>query len=152
MSHDQELSRLVRPAVVDLVRSHRERYLFAAMLHVGQPGGPAFRLELQPEDHFDHGLRTDVVACLLARAIQADIPNPIAWLTRPGVLEVADADLAWAAATRKAFDEAEARWRFVVVTRGGWMDPIEGQIDIWKRPRSRARSRLVDTATGPGER
>lgn len=116
-----------------------QRLRFPAALHAGVPGGPPGTevvLGLLRTGPLDHALRTDLVEALLGRARPSDEPvRTLVWLTRPGELDLEDADLAWAAAVRSAHRETGRPVRFVVVTRHGWRDPISGARRRWRRLR-----------------
>jgi hypothetical protein len=61
----------------------------------------------------------------------------MAWLTRPGDLDVQDVDLAWLRAIAAVSDETDRMLPFVVVTRRGWRDPRTGAGRSWARLRQR---------------
>lgn len=129
------LHRELRRAVLDHA-SREHRRVFAPLLHVGSPGGEVVVLGLGPDEHTDHGLRCDLVAALLRRALRPGCV-PMVWLTRTGDLEPQDVDLAWLAAARAAYAEADLPLTMVVVTRHGWRDPRSGLSRTWQRLRQR---------------
>lgn len=127
--------RALRRAVLDHA-SHEHRRIFEPLLHVGVPGGEVAVLGLRRGEHTDHGLRCDLVAALVRRALRPG-PPPLVWLTRSGDLEPEDVDLAWLAAARAAYAEAGLALTMVVVTRQGWRDPRSGATHRWQRLRGR---------------
>ena len=130
------LQAVLRRAVLDHRAAERRR-VFAPRLHVGRPGGPAAVLACGPEEGYDHALRADVVAAMLARWRRQDGGVPLVWLTRPGELCVQDVDAAWLAGARTATAEAAIELTMVVVTRQGWLDPRSGAGRTWTRLRDR---------------
>ncbi|WP_344735352.1 hypothetical protein [Nocardioides fonticola] len=128
---------LLRAAVAQHARSEPRR-VFSPVLHAGRPGGPETVFGLagldSPGGPLDHALRTDVVEALL-RATH-DVPERLLWLTRPGPLDLHEADVRWAAASRAARAETGVVHRFVVVTRHGWRDPCTGAGRSWRRMRA----------------
>ena len=125
----------LRRAVLEHALSERRR-CFVPALHVGTPGGVQAVLALTPGDRLDHSLRSDVVAALWHR-VDAEVPAPLTWLTRPGDLGLQDLDAAWLAAARAACGEAGTPLTLVVVTRCGWRDPRSGLTRTWRRLRRR---------------
>lgn len=130
---DESMHVALRREVFALRRSTRAR-VFAPRVHVGLPStenhavpdpGPA-----------DHALRTDLIAGLLR--MQDEDARPAVWLTRVGAPEPHDLDVAWLAAARAAFSEAEVAlpW-FVVITKSGWHRPTTGEGRTWQRLRLR---------------
>jgi hypothetical protein len=132
----RRLRRDLRETVFAL-RSGTRRRLFAPVLHVGALGGPAVAYDAG--ETTDLGLRAEIAAALLSRALLA-APGPEAWLTRAGLPEPHDLDLAWLPPVRRAFAEAGLVPRCVaVVTKSGWYDPVLDQRVQWERLRIRAR-------------
>lgn len=129
------VQRALRRAVLDHA-THEHRRVFAPLLHVGVPGGEVAVLGLSGGEHTDHGLRCDLVAALVRRALRLG-PPPLVWLTRSGGLDAEDVDLAWLAAARAAYAEAGLPLTMVVVTRQGWRDPRSGATRTWQRLRER---------------
>lgn len=123
-------------AAVLAFKAAEPRRIFPPVVHVGTPGGRAASFVELPVDRLDHGLRTEVMAALLSRALVHD-PEPVTWVTRPGGVEIHDADLAWLAAARAAYGEAGVALAMAVVTRDGWRDPRTGRGATWKRLRDR---------------
>lgn len=123
-------------AAVLAFKASEPRRIVPPVVHVGAPGGRAASFADLPADRLDHGLRTEVMAALLSRALVHD-SQPVTWLTRPGELETHDADLAWLAAARSAYGEADVPLTMAVVTRDGWRDPRTGRGATWKRLRDR---------------
>lgn len=133
---DPRLARRLRAAVVAHVAT-RPRGAVAPVLHVGVPGAAVATWDTAPEGHddTDHSLRCDVVGALLRRT--SSVGRPLAWLTRGGALGTTeDADLAWLAAARTAYDERGLPLVLVVVTRQGWRDPRSGLTRTWTRLRA----------------
>lgn len=123
-------------AAVLAFKASEPRRIFPPVIHVGTPGGRAATFAERSADGLDHGLRTEVIAALLSRALVND-RQPVTWLTRPGGVETHDADLAWLAAARSAYGEAGVPLAMAVVTRDGWRDPRTGHGATWKRLRDR---------------
>ena len=120
------------------LRGRDPRRRFPPELHLGTPAGPRVSLELPAADA---GLRLDLLAALLD-LWKEDHGGPASvWVVRPGVPELHDDDLAWYAATVRAFGAlGEAPEEFRAVTRGGWLDVVSGESRVWKRlrlPRTR---------------
>jgi hypothetical protein len=134
---------LLRRAVLDHVTAETRR-VFPPVLHAGVPGEHVLDLP-QHGVLLDHGLRTDVVAALAARARRdldrtgVTAADPLVWVTRPGSLDVRDDDLAWSAAAHAAALELAAPLPLVVVTRRGWCDPRSGASRTWRRLRPTRR-------------
>jgi hypothetical protein len=137
---------VLRRAVLDHASTETRRQ-YAPALHVGVPGGTAAAFEIVPDDPDDQALRVDVVEAMVRRV--GRLPGtPLVWLTRPGVLQPEDTDLAWLAATRTAAAELGLAPHYVVVNRRAWIDPITGVGRVWQRP---PRSRVApapDTVRG----
>lgn len=131
----REIHRTLRRAVLDL-REQEPRRRFPVTLHVGRPGHRVRRFAEPGDVVLDHSLRVDVAAAMLLWSRRAGLPA-LAWITRPGDLRTQDADLAWGAAVRSACGEADVPGDFVVVTRGGWQDPVSGVRREWRRLRRR---------------
>jgi len=127
------LQRALRRAVLEHT-THEHRRVFAPVLHAGTPGVEVSVLELRADEHTDHGLRCDLVAALVRRALRPG-RVPLVWLTRAGDLEPQDVDLAWLAAARAACAEAGVPLTMVIVTRQGWRDPRSGTSRTWRRLR-----------------
>lgn len=117
-------------------RAGQRRPRFAVAVHLGTPAGDRVTHQTEAGDgRYDAALRTEVVGALLDRAGTA---AAWVWLTRPGVPEIHDEDLAWLVATRSAFAERGATLHgFLAVTRTGWLEPEGGVFRVWKRPRLR---------------
>lgn len=121
-------------------RAGERRPRFPLAVHLGTPDGDRVTHQTLPGDgDYDAALRTEVVGALL------DLSGRSAawvWLTRPGVPQVHDQDLAWLSASRAAFAERGATLHgFLAVTRTGWLDPVGGAARVWKRPRLRQQGR-----------
>jgi hypothetical protein len=124
-------ARVLRRAVLDLARSEHRKHV-PPVLHLGLPGGAVLSV---PHDRaWDHGLRTDVVASILA---VLEDPQPLCWLTRGGPDQANDVDADWLAPVLAAHAESGRDATFVVVTRHGWTDPRTGVGRRWKRIRGR---------------
>ena len=132
------LRRDLRQAVFDL-RAGVRRRRFAPVLHVGRLGSSVVSWPDDGADALDGGLREEVAAALLSRALLASAA-PEAWLTRQGHPDPHDADLAWLPPVRRVFAEAGLVPRCVaVVTKNGWYDPVLGERVTWDRLRIRDR-------------
>jgi len=124
---------------VHALRSGERRRRFAATLHVGRPGGAAATYVERCDEPLDPGLRVEIAAALLSRALLEE-QAPAAWLTRVGHPDPHDLDVAWLGPVRRAFDEAAVLPRCVaVVTKQGWYDPWLGERVVWDRLRIRSR-------------
>ena len=104
------------------------------MLHVGGPGRPEAGRVDESADSYDDALRCEVLSAMLRRAVVAPV---VAWLSRPGSLEVQDVDLAWLRAIATVTAETDRCLPYVVVTRAGWRDPRSGTGRTWVRLRQR---------------
>ena len=131
-------------------RSREQRRRHPLGVHIGQPAGRRETLELswpEPSWH-DSGLRVELVTGLLTRG-GAEARTAYGWITRPGVSEPHDADLAWYAAALSGFAAHGVELAgFYAVTRTGWLEVATGERRAWKRlrlgPGARgARSRRV---------
>jgi hypothetical protein len=135
---------LLRRLVLDHLATEHRR-VFPSVLHLGRPGRPDL-LEMaaltEPPvagrrsayDALDDAQRCDVLEAVLRRSPDDD---DLAWLTRPGALDLQDADAAWARAVSAVTGETGCPLRFVVVTRKGWRDPRSGVGREWRRLRQR---------------
>jgi hypothetical protein len=134
---EEPVSRADQTLLRHLVLEHKadeRRHRFPAVLHLGSRGGaPPARVE-EAGDHLDHALRCEVLAAILRRT-RAD--RLMAWLTRPGDLDVQDVDLAWLRALAAVGGETDRCLPYVVITRGGWRDPRSGAGRSWARLRQR---------------
>lgn len=150
------LEALLRRAVLDVALSGPTR-VRPPVLHVGVPGGPTALFVPQTDDpDLDPALRSDVVAAMVRRAdlmaaagrtrhgrgeaapTAPTAPTaPVVWLVRLGDLALQDVDLAWLAAARAAYAEAELPLVMVVVSRTAWRDPRSGMGRSWRRLRVR---------------
>lgn len=122
---------------VGLLRMRERRRHFPARLSLGTPGADLVAAELafplRPED--DMGLLGDVAEALAER-LPASVSACWAWLSRPGVPDLHDADvLVRAAAEHGAARTGRGLAGFAVVTRCGWADPQTGRQRRWKRLR-----------------
>ena len=120
---------------VGQLRARETRRVFDVSVHVGVLGGErdSFVVRAQDLPAVDAGLRTDVVSALLD-----DAPPEWtkAWIARPGVPDLHDADLAWLAAAGAAFGmHGRTLEAFYALTRYGWRDVRTGQSRVWKRLR-----------------
>ncbi|MEQ4522141.1 hypothetical protein [Nocardioides kribbensis] len=141
---------LLRRAVLDVALSGPTR-VRPPVLHVGVPGGPTAVFVPRTDDpDLDPALRSDVVAAMVRRAdllaaadrtrqghAEAAPTAPVVWLVRLGDLALQDVDLAWLAAARAAYAEAELPLVMVVVSRTAWRDPRSGVGRSWRRLRVR---------------
>lgn len=132
----RSLHALLRLAVLDHARSERRRH-YLPLVHVGRPGGPQTLFAVRAEDGADQALRADVVAAMVRRVtrVPGSPEAPMVWLTRSGELDLQDVDVAWLAAARAAYAEAQAPLTMVVVNRRGWRDPRSGVGCTWSRMR-----------------
>ena len=131
---------LLRRLVLDHLTSEHRR-VFPSVLHLGRPGRPGAALTDQPaagrrsaDDSLDDAQRCDILEAVLRRTPEDDV---LTWLTRPGALDLQDADAAWARAVSSVTGETGRPLRFVVVTRKGWRDPRSGVGREWRRLRQR---------------
>lgn len=131
----RETAVLLRRATLEFVVSERRR-VFPPVLRIGDPTGPHVAIEVPSATRLDHGLRSDLAAAALSRAL-LHTDMPLCWLTRPGALTLHDEDAAWLPCARTAFDEADVPFTMVVVTRRGWFDPRSGVCREWRRLRRR---------------
>ena len=135
---DAETRAALRRAVFAL-RSGERRRVFPAQVHVGDPDGQNATYT-DDGSRLDDGLRTDVVAALLRH--QPDGQRSAVWITRVGVPEPHDLDLAWTSPCLSAFAEAgEIPVWFAVITKRGWYAPLSGESVTWQRLRLRGGSR-----------
>ncbi|MEO6509659.1 MAG: hypothetical protein ABIO16_01625 [Nocardioides sp.] len=132
---------LLRRLVLEHKAAER-RHRFPTVLHLGGPGRPEAGRVVEGEA-LDHALRCDILEALLkdaerkAARLAADRRPLLTWLSRPGSLEVQDADLAWLRAVRAVNGETDRSLPFLVVTRDGWRDPQSGVGRTWQRLRGR---------------
>ena len=122
-------------AEVARLRSAERRRTFPLAVHVGTPSGTRLRLELPwpVPGEYDAGVRFDVM-CALVDELEGG--SAWCWLTRPGVPEVHDVDLAWFSAASRAFGaHAVELAGFRAVTRTGWLDVVTGESRTWSRLR-----------------
>lgn len=135
---DAETRATLRRAVFAL-RSGERRRVFPAQVHVGDTGGEHSTYTLD-EAVLDDGLRTDVVAALLRQ--QPEGQRSAVWISRVGVPEPHDLDLAWTGPCLGAFAESgEAPAWFAVVTKRGWYAPLSDESATWQRLRLRGGAR-----------
>jgi hypothetical protein len=131
---DAETRAALRRAVFGLRCSERRR-VFPAQVHVGDPDGERSTYT-DDGDLLDDALRTDIVAAMLRQQPEAR-PSAV-WISRVGVPEPHDLDLAWTRPCLAAFAEADetATW-FAVITKRGWYTPLNGESATWQRLRMR---------------
>jgi hypothetical protein len=136
------------------LRAGEQRRRHPLGVHVGEPGGQRESVELpwpEPRWH-DTGVRVDVVTALLGRT-DPTVAATHGWITRPGVPELHDADLAWyAAAVRGCAVLGVALTGFHAVTRTGWVDVVTGERRAWKRLRLGPGARGHRQPGRPGSR
>jgi hypothetical protein len=125
---------------VSRLRAGERRRLFPLTLHIGTPDGAQQRLEVpwpMPSE-LDQGLRFDLADALVG-ALASSWPEELAawgWVTRPGVPELHDYDLAWFSVVSRAMGaHGLALAGFRAVTRTGWLDVTSGAGRTWKRLR-----------------
>lgn len=133
---DRALYLVLRRAVLEHATTEERRAAYAPTLHVGLPGRPHRRFEIEPDEPLDHALRVDVAQALLRDDVAAN-RVPLVWLTRAESDERLDCDVAWTAAVRAAAAELGVDLGLVVVTARSWYDPVTGVGRRWKRIRSR---------------
>jgi hypothetical protein len=115
-------------------------------VHVGAPSGHrvSAKVPWPVPAGYDDGLRFDLLTGLVERRAaeqpagdQPHGPSPVsAWLTRMGVPQPHDEDLAWHAASLRAFAAHGTPLEvFRVVTKGGWLDVRTGERRTWRRLR-----------------
>jgi len=135
---DVETRATLRRAVFAL-RSGERRRVFPAQVHVGDPDGERATYTIDAAT-LDDGLRTDVVAALLRQ--QPDGQPAAVWISRVGVPEPHDLDLAWTGPCLGAFVESgEVPVWFAVITKRGWYTPLSGESVTWQRLRLRGGQR-----------
>lgn len=129
---DPSRAALLRLEVARLRRDHRRRR-FDPVLHVGVLCGDRLSASVPAGDPvLDPGTRLEVVL----RLLECGADGGDVWLNRPGEPVVQDDDLAWLAASDRAFDLAGVPLRGVwAVTRTGWLDVRTGDRRTWKRLR-----------------
>lgn len=118
-----------------MLRARESRRVFDVAVSVGTLAGErdSFVVRAQDLPVVDAGLRTDVVSALVA---QTGDHCGFAWLTRPGVPEPHDLDLAWLSAAAVAFGiHGRTLAGFYAVTRVGWLDVRTSEHKTWKRLR-----------------
>jgi len=118
---------------VGMLRRRESRRVFDTAVYSGSLGGERTSLVVRAQDlpMLDVALRTDLVGRLLT-----DCDGTTVWLTRAGVPEVYDSDLAWLGAAGAAcMEHGLPLAGFYVVTRTGWLDPRTGRSRTWKRLR-----------------
>ncbi len=100
-------------------------------LHVGDPEAERVSIRILP--WYDPGLPAD----LITRAMDGlETAERLVWLTRRGDLDVAENDLVWLTAARRASERhGEALHHFHVVTRRGWHELVSGRRVEWPRVR-----------------
>lgn len=126
------MCRQLREAVLEHRETERRR-AFSPVLRMGSPGR-SVSWHVDRDDPGDLACCTDLAGGLLLRCRALGQPH-LAWLTRPGDLEVRDLDITWCGAVRSAYAEAGVRGLAVVVTRHGWVDPLTGEGRTWVRLR-----------------
>ncbi|MBD8869663.1 hypothetical protein [Nocardioides donggukensis] len=122
---------------VHRLRTGERRRVFPAVLHLGELGVESAAWAEDRNHPLDVGLRSEVAAALLSRALLGS-DRPAVWLTRSGVPLPHDQDLAWLGPVTRCLAEAQVRPRcLVVVTTTGWYAPLTGETRTWKRLRIR---------------
>ncbi|CAA9372901.1 MAG: hypothetical protein AVDCRST_MAG32-877 [uncultured Nocardioides sp.] len=129
---DRVTHTVLRSAVLEL-RESEPRLRFSARVQAGVPGRARVH-RIAQDDPTDAGHRAEIALALLHAAAR-DTPRPYVWLSRPGDLTVEDLDLVWGSAVRWAAGALGAATDLVVVTRGGWFDPVSGVRREWRRLR-----------------
>jgi hypothetical protein len=135
---DRQLLALLRRAVLEHLAAEPRR-VHPPVVHVGVPGAASTSLTLDQrlDQHLDHALRTDLLEAMVRRTPGDAAWPALVWLSRSGLRETCDVDLAWLAATRAAAAELGRALPMVVVTRRSWHDPATGVHRDWKRLRPR---------------
>lgn len=134
MQTGPEIRSLLRTEV-GMFRARESRRAFDTSVHVGVLGGPrdSFVERAQDLPAMDAGLRADLVSALVD---ETGDECRCAWLTRAGVPELHDVDLAWLAAARIGFGmHGRPLDGFYALTRSGWLDVLTGERQTWKRLR-----------------
>jgi hypothetical protein len=134
MHTSPDLRSLLRTEV-GLFRARESRRVFDTSVHVGALGGPrdSFVERAQDLPAMDAALRADVVAALVDET--GDACRQV-WLTRIGVPQLHDLDLAWLAAARTGFGmHGRPLDGFYALTRTGWLDVLTGDRHTWRRLR-----------------
>jgi hypothetical protein len=109
----------------------RRRRRFDPVLHVGALGGERASVGLPASAQLDRQLRLELVSALVEVS-----PGRDGWVSRPGLVEPTDDDVAWLVAAAAAFGEAGRELDgFYVLTREGWLDVRTGERRVWKRLR-----------------
>lgn len=123
----------VRRAMADFVASAGRRRRMPTCLHLGLPGQGEVRIPEQ--EWYDAGVRADL-AC---RALEGlETPDPLAWLSRTGSLDVTDVDAQWLSACRQAYDRHDLPFPgLFLVSRRGWANLATGEQHHWSRVRAR---------------
>jgi hypothetical protein len=131
---DAQTRAALRRAVFAL-RAGQRRRVFPAQVHVGDPEGERATYT-DDGAALDDGLRTDIVAAMLRQQPEGRVSA--VWISRVGVPEPHDVDLAWTRPCLGAFAEAGEKpaW-FAVVTKNGWYAPLSGDSVTWQRLRVR---------------
>ena len=122
-------------AEVARLRSGERRRTFPLGVHVGMPGATRRGLDVPwpVPGEYDAGVRFDVMCALVD---ELESRAAWCWLTRPGVPEVHDVDLAWLSAAVRAFGaHAVELAGFRAVTKTGWLDVTTGESRTWSRLR-----------------
>src|SRR3546814_15463369 len=89
-------------------------------------------------------MRTEIAVALIHRSLTVT-DRPAAWLTRAGVPQPHDLDMAWIPVLHRAFGMPEvAPHAVAVVTKTGWYDPLNEDGAHWQRQRV-SRQRPVCT-------
>src|SRR3546814_17708005 len=84
-------------------------------------------------------MRTEIAVALIHRSLTVT-DRPSAWLTRAGVPQPHDLDMAWIPVLHRAFGLLEVAPRAVaVVTKTGWYDPLHEDGSTWPRLRVRRK-------------
>lgn len=118
-----------------MLRARESRRVFDVSVSVGLPAAArdSFVVRAQDVPTVDGALRTDVISSLVGQTGDECV---CAWVTRPGVPDPHDLDLAWLAASEVAFGiHGRALVGFFAITRTGWLDVRTGERRVWKRLR-----------------
>ncbi|HEY9563380.1 MAG TPA: hypothetical protein VIR30_06380 [Nocardioides sp.] len=125
---------------VHAFRATQPRRVHDPVLRVGDLVGAQLDWEIDEETSSrDAGMRTEIAVALIHRSLTVT-DRPAAWLTRAGVPQPHDLDMAWIPVLHRAFGMLEVAPRAVaVVTKTGWYDPLNEDGATWQRLRVRRK-------------
>lgn len=141
-SHDPGLTTAIRAELRAFVLAAGTRRSLPTTCHVGHPGGEHSRWVHGSRDE-DPELRADLVERALDGLEVTE--GACGWITRPGELDLVDADAEWFAAARSGFARhGLALPAFFVLNRTAWVDLVTGERREWTRVRRSTRSPAPD--------